>query len=123
MALRRGGRTVAATGSTQRTVSQALIDALAARGMKNLYGLPGGGSSLDLIDAARARGIGFVLARHECAAMMMAATEAEISGGIAAAIATKGPGTANGTNGVAHASLDRAPVAFITDGFTSQQLT
>ena len=123
MALRRGGRTVAATGFTQRTVSQALIDALAARGMKNLYGLPGGGSSLDLMDAARARGIGFVLARHECAAMMMAATEAEISGGIAAAIATKGPGTANGTNGVAHASLDRAPVAFITDGFTSQQLT
>jgi acetolactate synthase-1/2/3 large subunit len=39
------------------------------------------------------------------------------------AIMTKGPGVANGANGVAYASLDRAPVLVITDGFTPKQLS
>ncbi|MBI3374357.1 MAG: thiamine pyrophosphate-binding protein [Betaproteobacteria bacterium] len=110
------------SGQPQGSVAQVLIDALAMQGVKRVYGLPGGGSSLDLIDAAGRRGMDFVLARHEGAAVMMAAAEAELSGTLAAVLTTKGPGAANAANGIAHASLDRAPVAVITDGFTSQQL-
>ena len=33
------------------TIAGALIDALAAFGVKRLFGIPGGGSSLDLIEA------------------------------------------------------------------------
>ena len=36
---------------------------------------------------------------------------------------TKGPGLTNAANGVAYASLDRAPVIVLTDGFTPKQLT
>lgn len=100
------------------SVAQALISAFAKTGTRRLFGLPGGGSSLDLIEAGRAAGMPFVLARHEGAALMMAATTAELDGSIGVALVTKGPGTANAANGVAHASLDRCAVAAITDGFT-----
>ncbi|MFK7965672.1 MAG: thiamine pyrophosphate-binding protein [Burkholderiaceae bacterium] len=101
-----------------QTVAKALISAFAATGTRRLFGLPGGGSSLDLIEASREAGLSFVLTRHECSAVMMAAATAELDGSLGVALMTKGPGTANGTNGVAHASLDRNAVAVITDGFS-----
>lgn len=100
------------------SVSDGLIAAFATTGTKRLFGVPGGGSSLDLIESARRADMPFVLARHECAAAMMAAATAELDGSIGVAITTKGPGTANATNGVAHAALDRAPLAIVTDGFS-----
>ncbi len=100
------------------TVADGLIESFRAAGARRLFGVPGGGSSLDLIESARARAMPFVLARHECAAVMMAAATAELDGAIGVALTTKGPGTANGANGVAHAALDRCPVAVLTDGFS-----
>jgi acetolactate synthase-1/2/3 large subunit len=105
----------------QITVVQALAQGLAAAGVRRMFGVPGGGSSLDLIEAAAALGIEFVLTRSENAAVMMAAAVAETSGVPGVAIMTKGPGVANAANGVAHASLDRAPVLVVTDGFTPAQ--
>ena len=59
------------------TITEALVAALAARGVKRIFGIPGGGSSLDLIEAASARGLDFVLTRTENAATLMAAATAE----------------------------------------------
>lgn len=103
------------------TIAQALVGALHACGLRRMFGVPGGGASLDLIEALRARGLAFVLARHECAAVFMAAATAELDGSVGAALTTKGPGTANAVNGVAHASLDRCAVVLVTDGFTPPQ--
>ena len=103
------------------TVAEALIAAFKRRGVRRMFGMPGGGSSLDLIDAAAARGIDFILARREDAAVMMAAATAELSGAPGVALTTKGPGTASAANGVAHASLDRAPLVLLTDGFNPAQ--
>ena len=83
--------------------------------------MPGGGSSLDLIAAAHRRGLPFVLARHETAAVIMAATTAELTGRPGAVLVTRGPGVANAANGMAHASLDRAPVLLLADGFTGAE--
>lgn len=115
-------KSTARRGATMRrqTVVQALVQAFHEHGVKRMFGVPGGGSSLDLIDAARRRRIDFVLARHECAAVFMAAASAEIGNGLGVALTTKGPGTANAANGVAHASLDRNAVAVLTDGFSAQ---
>jgi acetolactate synthase-1/2/3 large subunit len=99
------------------TAADAIAAAFAGAGTKRIYGVPGGGSSLDLIAAAHARGIDFVLARHETSAVIMAATEAELSGTPGAALCTRGPGVGNAANGVAHAALDRAPVVLLADGF------
>ncbi|MFN0161497.1 MAG: thiamine pyrophosphate-binding protein, partial [Burkholderiales bacterium] len=102
------------------SVVAALARVFRAHGVKRMFGVPGGGSSLDLIQAAERERIDFVLARHECAAVFMAAASAEIEGGLGVAITTKGPGTANAANGVAHAALDRTAVAVVTDGFSAQ---
>jgi acetolactate synthase-1/2/3 large subunit len=93
------------------------VAAFAANNVKRIFGVPGGGSSLDVIDAAADAGIEFVLTRTESAAVMMAAVTAELSGSLGVAMTTKGPGTASATNGVAYASLDRSPVMLLSDGF------
>ncbi len=105
---------------TEQTLAQALIHALHARGTRRVYGVPGGGSSLDLIAAAEALGMTFVLTRTENAAVMMAAVDADLTGAPGMALTTKGPGLAQAMNGIAHAALDRAPVIVVTDGFSEQ---
>lgn len=102
---------------------QALAQALARAGVRQMFGLPGGGSSLDLIEAAAEVGIGFTLSKTENAAVMMAGALAETTGVPGVALMTKGPGVANAANGVTYAKLDRAPVIVITDGFTDKQLS
>lgn len=105
------------------TVAQLLVRKLSQAGVKKIFGLPGGGSSLDIIAAAAAENIQFVLTKTENAAVMMAGALAETSGVPGVALMTKGPGLTNAANGVAYASLDRAPVIVLTDGFTPKQLT
>ena len=105
----------------QTTVAECLADALAAHGVKRIFGVPGGGSSLDVIEAAAHRGIEFVLTRSENAAVMMAAATADLAGTLGVALTTKGPGVANGANGMACAMLDRSAVMLITDGFTAEE--
>ena len=101
------------------TVAQCLARRLAVRGVRRMFGVPGGGSSLDVIEAGAAEGIDFVLTRTESAAAMMAAVTGWLSGAPGVALSTKGPGTANAANGIACASLDRAPLLFLTDGFSA----
>lgn len=54
---------------------------------------------------------------------MMAGALSETAGVPGVALMTKGPGLTNSANGVAYASLDRAPVVVLTDGFTPKQLS
>jgi len=105
----------------QVTIAELLADALAAHGVARIFGVPGGGSSLDVMEAAAGKGIEFVLTRTESAAVMMAAATADLAGTLGAALTTKGPGVANAANGMACAALDRSPVMLITDGFTAQE--
>jgi len=109
------------TAPQNANAADAVAAALVAAGVERLFGVPGGGSSLDLVAAAHRRGLPFALARHETAAVIMAAATAELSGRPGAALVTRGPGVANAANGVAHASLDRAPVLLLADGFTGAE--
>lgn len=104
-----------------KSVAQTVATVCRAHGVRRVFGVPGGGSCLDLIRAFAGEGIDFVLARTETAAVLMAAATAELTGGFGVAMTTQGPGTASATNGVAHASLDRAPVLLLTDGWTERQ--
>lgn len=101
--------------------AQALIAQFSARGVRRIYGVPGGDCSLDVIDAAHEAGIAFVLARTESAAAMMAAAEAELTGTLGVLLTTRGPGLANGVNGVACAMLDRCGMVVISDGYENDQ--
>ena len=93
--------------------------ALAAAESRVLFGVPGGGINLDLVGAAEANGIRFVLTHSESTAAYMAATYAELTGVPTGCVVTRGPGAANAVNGIAHAWLDRQPVLLFTDAVSS----
>jgi acetolactate synthase-1/2/3 large subunit len=93
----------------------AIVTALADAGTRVMFGLPGGGPNLDVVGAAAAAGLRFVLAHTETAAVIMAATYADLTGRPGAAVVTRGPGLASAVNGIAHAALDRLPVVVIAD--------
>jgi acetolactate synthase-1/2/3 large subunit len=92
-----------------------LVSELRAAGVRMLFGVPGGGGNLDIIDAARRGGLPFVLTHTETGGALMACAQAEITGAAAACLCTLGPGTSSVVNGVAHASLDRVPLLVFTD--------
>ncbi len=99
---------------TERVVDR-LVARFQALGVKRMFGVPGGGSSLDLIEAAGRAGIEFVLCRTETAAALMAAVGAELTGVPGVVMTGIGPSAASAVNGIAYASLERAPLILITD--------
>ena len=96
-------------------VADLVVTRLADAGARFIFGMPGGGSNLDLIEAARSRGMRFVLSHTETAGAIMAAAQAEVTGTPGVCLSTLGPGVASIMNGVAHAWLDRVPLVVLTD--------
>ncbi len=105
--------------ASQRSAA-AIAGALSAAGTRLLFGMPGGGPNLDVIGAAEASGMPFILTHGESAATMMAATYADLTGAPGAAVVTRGPGLASAVNGIAHAALDRLPLVVIADTVPAQ---
>ncbi len=97
-------------------LASALIDQLKAAGVKRLFGIPGGGSSLALIEAATRAKLEFILTRTETAAAIMAAVTGEMTGIPGVVLTGIGPGAASAVNGIAYAYLEKSPVVLITDG-------
>ncbi len=112
MTVRKGASLEASTASP---ATGAIVAALARAGTRLMFGVPGGGPNLDVVGAAKAAGLRFVLAHGETAATIMAATSADLTGAPGAVVVTRGPGLASAVNGIAHAALDRLPVVVIAD--------
>jgi acetolactate synthase-1/2/3 large subunit len=100
-----------------KTISDTIVERLAARGVRHMFGVPGGDCNLDIIEAGARVGVEFVLTRGETAAAIIASVIAELTGTPGVVMTTRGPGLANGVNGVAYASLDRAPLLVIADNY------
>ncbi|MFI5178065.1 MAG: thiamine pyrophosphate-binding protein [Vicinamibacterales bacterium] len=92
-----------------------LVERLRGVGTRALFGVPGGGGNLDLIEAAGRAGLPFVLTATETAAAIAAMAQAEVTGRPGGCLTTLGPGAASAVNGVACAYLDRAPMVVFTD--------
>jgi acetolactate synthase-1/2/3 large subunit len=105
------------------TVSDLLVRGLRQAGVPRLFGVPGGGSNLELLEAARVQGLPFVLAHQEWAACIMAAVTGELSGAPGAALSTLGPGVTASATGLAYARLDRAPMLYLSDRHPDAALT
>ncbi len=101
---------------TTTSLAAQIIRRLKAHGVKRIFGIPGGGSSLALIEAAGHAGIDFILTRTETAAAFMAAVTGESTGTPGVLLTGIGPGAASAVNGVAYAYLEKSPVILITDG-------
>ncbi len=101
--------------------AEVIMAALKQAGARCMFGVPGGGSSLDLMAAAKAEGIAFHLARTETGAAIMAGAMAELTRAPCPVLTTRGPGVSSAANGMANASLERAPVIHLADGFTAKE--
>jgi acetolactate synthase-1/2/3 large subunit len=97
------------------SVADLIVRRLREAGVRAVFGVPGGGSTLDVIESAGQIGLPFVLTATETAAAIAAIAQAEISGGLAACLTTLGPGVASVVNGVACAKLERTPLIVLTD--------
>ena len=99
-----------------------LIERLRAVGTRTLFGVPGGGGNLRLIEAAGQAGLPFVLTTTETGAAIAAIAQAEITGCPGACLTTLGPGASSVLNGVACAHLERAPIFVFTDNYASDEI-
>lgn len=100
--------------TNERTVADAILDQLAAWGVKRIYGYAGD-AILTFLDAInRHPQIEYIATRHEAAAAFMASAEAKLTGRVGVCTATSGPGAANLINGLADAYSDKVPVIAIT---------
>jgi acetolactate synthase I/II/III large subunit len=109
-----GGR-AAPDNPARSQVAETVVAALRSAGCDLIFGVPGGGSNLDVVGAAEAAGCRFILTHTETAAAIMAGVAAELTGTPSACVVTQGPGAASAVNGIAQALLDRQPVVVISD--------
>jgi sulfoacetaldehyde acetyltransferase len=93
--------------------SEALVEVLAANGVKYVFGIVGS-AFMDALDIFPAAGIEFVAVAHEQGAIHMADGYARASGRHGVCIAQNGPGVTNFVTGVAAAYWAHSPVVFIT---------
>src|SRR4249919_253357 len=119
--VRKGASVEASPVSPAAGAAGAIVAALAQAGTRLLFGVPGGGPNLDVVGAATATGMSFILTHGETAAAIMAATCADLTSAPGAVVVTRGPGLASAVNGIAHAALDRLPVIVIADTVPAYQ--
>jgi acetolactate synthase-1/2/3 large subunit len=95
------------------------VDVIAAifkrEGIDRIFGIPGGGSTMHLIQAVKKAGIEVVLTAHEASAALIASVYGEIKEKPGVCFAIKGPGATNLASGVAYAYLERAALLAITE--------
>ena len=97
-----------------KTVSEVIVEQLAAWGVEYVFGLPGT-TCLGLVDAIRKqKNVKFIKVRHEEAAALMASAYAKLTGKVGVCLTIAGPGATNLITGLYDAKMDRAPVLAIT---------
>src|ERR1700688_1115722 len=100
-------------------VADYIVSRLREAGVRMLFGVPGGGGNLDLIEAAGRGDLPFVLTTTETGGAIAAIAQSEVTGRPGACLTTLGPGAASVVNGVACAFLERAPIFVFTDSYAS----
>jgi acetolactate synthase I/II/III large subunit len=93
-------------------VAEAIGAALADLGVRDAFGLIGSGN-FTVTNAMVGRGIGFVGARHECAAVSMADAYGRVSGRVGVATLHQGPGLTNATTALTEAAKARTPLVVL----------
>lgn len=90
-------------------------------GIRRVYGLPGE-DHMALLDSFAKAGLEYCTAFNESAAVIMAATEAQLTGLPGVAVLSLAPGVSNGINGVLNAFLDEVPLLVISGQHPADRL-
>ena len=104
-----------------RTVGDAFADALKRGGVPCVFGIPGGGSAIDLIEACRTVDIPFILVQHETTAAMSAIVAGELTGSCGVCMSIMGPGAANLVGGSSFGLWERHAVLSLTESYPTAQ--
>ncbi|TCT05686.1 thiamine pyrophosphate-dependent enzyme [Aquabacter spiritensis] len=104
----------AETPARLRSGGTLLVDALRIHGVDTLFGVPGE-SALPVFDALRdaARGVRFIVCRHEANAAHMAEADGKLTGRPGVCIVSRGPGAMHAAVGVHTAFQDSTPFLLI----------
>ena len=94
-----------------------LAEEIAERTSGPIFGVPGSGATLTLIDALERRGHEFVLTHFEGAAAMMAGTVGRLSGQAGVCLSIKGPGLTNMVPGLAMSTYEAFPLVAVTEAY------
>jgi acetolactate synthase-1/2/3 large subunit len=100
------------TLASHRSVAELVTHFLKRRGVDRIFGLQGGHIQ-PIWDHLAQLGVRIVDVRDEGAAVHMAHAHAQLSGGVAIAMATAGPGVTNCVTAMANAYLERVPLLLI----------
>ena len=103
------------------TVGDAFARALRRDGVPYVFGIPGGGSAIDLIEACRRVDIPFVLVQHETTAAMSAIVAGELTGSCGVCMSIMGPGAANLVGGASFGLWERNGVLSLTESYPTVQ--
>lgn len=103
-------------------VSDLIVKALEAEGVKYIFGLPGEENEDLLFSLEKSSKIKFISTRHESGAAFMADVYGRLTGKAGVCMATLGPGATNLLTGVADAHLDKSPLVAITGQASSDRL-
>ena len=106
---------------SDRTVGDAFAKALKRGGVPYVFGIPGGGSAIDLIEACRTVDIPFVLVQHETTASMSAIVAGELTGSCGVCMSIMGPGAANLVGGSSFGLWERHAVLSLTESYPTAQ--
>lgn len=99
---------------------EALVKKLKESGINTAFGIPGGGTSSDLLCNMGEQDMKFVLTQNETSAAIMASVVGEVTGKPGLCVTDLGPGALQMSTGLAYAYLDRAPMIAITDRYGHQ---
>ena len=99
------------------SVVELIATMLKREGVPYIFGIPGGGATIELLDATERAGIPFVLNTHETAAAMMGCVVGELTGKPGVVVTAISPGITNVANGVAYAYVERSPLLVLSDNY------
>ena len=98
--------------SNHRSAAEWIVEFLIARGVDRVFGLQGGHIQ-PIWDHLGQRGVRIIDVRDEGGAVHMAHAHAVLTGGVAVALVTAGPGVTNCVTAIANAQLERVPILLI----------
>src|SRR5512141_1454501 len=102
-------------GKQRMTASEALVEAMVAQGVTDIFGIVGS-AYMDALDIFPAAGIRFIPVAHEQGAVHMADGYSRVSGRHGVCIGQNGPGVTNFVTGLAAAYWAHSPVVALTPG-------
>ncbi len=102
-------------------IAQQVAESLYRLGIRRVYGLPGE-DHMALLDSFQTAGLEYCTAFNESSAVIMAATDAQLTGLPGVVVLSLAPGVSNGVNGVLNTYLEEVPLILISGQHPAGQL-